>query len=323
MQCFGASLAFAVFAFAASAPAAVAQPFPTGPVRIISDSAAGSPPDAVLRAIATRLGQTWSQQMVVINMPGASGGIAARAAAAAAPDGYTLMMASSSSFVTMAGAAPNIPIEVPRDLAPVGMVTDQPMFITIAPQSGVKTLSALIQTAAANPGAISYATSGRGRQGHLTGEMLQQRANIKLVMVPYAGGPAQSMSDVLSGRVQILIDGGPSLVGLIKAGKLDVLAVGSKARLAAFPDVPTLDETVPGLIATGWQAIMAPVGTPPALINKINNDLKAALSSPELRDLLSSLGSIARPSSPDEATQFIQSQQREWAPVLNMLAQAP
>src|SRR3954464_10594791 len=182
-----------------------AQPYPSGPVKVISDSAPGSAPDAILRIVAERLSDAWGQQVVVINQPGAGGALAARAAAGAPPDGATLFMPVSSAFVTMKGAAPNIPIAVPADFAPISLIGEQPMFITIAPQRGIKTLPALIEAAKQKPGEISYAVSGRGRQSHLTGEMLQ-RAGIKLLMVPYSGGPAQALSDLMGERVQMLIE---------------------------------------------------------------------------------------------------------------------
>ena len=145
---------------------AEAQSYPAGPVRIISDSAPGSAPDAILRIVTERLSDAWGQQVVVMNQPGAGGALAARAAASAPPDGATLFMPVSSAFVTMKGAAPNIPIAVPGDFAPISLIGEQPMFITIAPQTGIKTLPALIEAAKQKPGEISYAVSGRGRQSH-------------------------------------------------------------------------------------------------------------------------------------------------------------
>ena len=205
-----------------------AQPYPSSPVKVISDSAPGSAPDAILRIVAERLSDAWGQQVVVMNQPGAGGALAARAAASAPPDGATLFMPVSSAFVTMKGAAPNIPIAVPVDFTPISLIGEQPMFITIAPQTGIKTLPALIEAARQKPGEISYAVSGRGRQSHLTGEMLQRRAGIKLLMVPYSGGPAQALSDLMGERVQMLIEGGTALIGAMQSGKLHALAVGSQ-----------------------------------------------------------------------------------------------
>src|ERR1041384_2315648 len=178
------SLLCVALALIGSAGDGNAQSYPAAPVKIISDSAPGSAPDVILRIVADRLSQTWRQQIVVMNQPGAGGSLAARAAAAAPPDGYTLFMAVSSVFVNMKGAEPNSPAEVPHDFLPISLIGEQPMFITIAPQTGIKTLPDLIAAAKQKPGQISYAISGRGRQSHLTGEMLQRRTGIKLLAVP-------------------------------------------------------------------------------------------------------------------------------------------
>ena len=299
-----------------------AQSYPSRPVKVVSDSAPGSAPDVIGRIVAERLSQTWGKQVVVINQPGAGGSLAARTAAGAEPDGSTLLMAVSSAFVTMKGAAPNIPIEVPRDFAPIGLVGEQPMFITIASQTGIKTLPALIEAAKQRPGEISYAVSGLGRQSHLTGEMLQRRTGIKLLMVPYSGGPTQALGDLIGGRVQMLIEGGTALVGAMQSGALQALAVGSQTRLAEFPDLPTAAETIPNFWSAGWLAMMAPKGTPDTIVRKVSDDLDIVLSNPEVRTKLAALGSYARPMSPQDTTQFIQTEQRTWGPLLEELARA-
>ena len=313
-------LSFILVALAAAGDRAEAQPYPSGPVKVISDSAPGSAPDVILRIVADRLGQVWGQQVVVLNQPGAGGSLAARAAAASAPDGTTLFMAVSSAFVTMKGAAPNIPIEVPRDFAPVSVIGEQPMFITIAPSTGIATLPALIEAAKQKPGEISYAVSGRGRQSHLTGEMLQRRTGIKLLMVPYSGGPAQALGDLFGGRVQMLIEGGTALIGAMQSGKLQGLAVGSATRLAEFPDLPAAAETIPNFTSAGWLAMVAPLGTPENIVRKVSDDLKTVLNNPEVRSKLAAVGSYARPTSPQETTKFIQNEQRIWGPVLDDLS---
>jgi len=300
-----------------------AQSYPSGPVKIISDSAPGSAPDVILRIVADQLGQHWSQQIVILNQPGAGGSLAARAATTAAPDGYTFFMAVSSTFVTMKGAAPNIPVQVPNDLQPVGLVSEQPMFITVSPQTNFHSLGDLIAAAKQKPGEVSYAVSGRGRQSHLTGELLERRTAIKLLMVPYSGGPAQAMSDLASGRVQVLIEGGTALLGPMQAGRLRGIAVGSESRLAEFPDLPAAAETVPGFRTAGWLALVAPLGTPGDIVRKVNADLRQVLSEGQVRTKLAALGSYTHPLSPDDTTAFIQSEQRTWGPILDDLARSP
>jgi tripartite-type tricarboxylate transporter receptor subunit TctC len=315
-------LSLVLVAAAALSHGAEAQSYPSGPVKVISDSAPGSAPDVILRIVADRLGQLWGQQIVVINQPGAGGAVAARAAAGATPDGYTLFVAVSSTFVTMKGAAPNIPAEVPKDFAAVSLMSQQPMFITIAPDTGIKTLPALIEAARQKPGEISYAVSGRGRQSHLTGEMIQRRTGIKLLMVPYSGGPAQAMGDIMGGRVQMLIEGGTALMGAMQSGKLHGLAVGSASRLTEFPDLPAAAETIPNFTSAGWLAMVAPLGTSEPVVRKVSDDLHTVLSSPEVRRKLAVLGSYTNPLSPQDTVKFIQAEQGTWTPLLEELAKS-
>ena len=178
------------------------------------------------------------------------------------------------------------------------------MFITIAPQTGIKTLPALIEAAKQKPGEISYAVSGRGRQSHLTGEMLQRRAGIKLLMVPYSGGPAQALGDLMGGRVQMLIEGGTALIGAMQSGKLHALAVGSQTRLAEFPDLPAAAETIPNFRSAGWLAMVAPAGTPED--DRAQGERRSQRRPQQSRGAgkLAAVGSYARPMSPQDTTQF-------------------
>ena len=175
-----------------------AQDYPTRPVKIITNSGPGSAIDVTLRIIADRLTQVWSQQVLAVNQSGGGGAIAARLASSAAPDGYTLFIPALSAFVALPGTAANLPIEVPRDFAPIGYLGGAPMFITAAPSLGVATLAELIELAKRRPGELAYGTNGPGRLTHLTGELLQRRTEIKLLMVPYSGGTPKSSTTVAS-----------------------------------------------------------------------------------------------------------------------------
>lgn len=225
---------------------AQAQPYPRKPVTIISDSGAGSTPDAVLRVIADRLSQMWGQQVLAVNHPGATGSIASRIAAASLPDGYTLYMPVLSTFVSLPGAAPNLPIQLPRDFTAIGFAAENPMFIVVTPSLGIKKLSDLIARAKAHPDEISCAVTSIGRLTHLTAELLHEQAGIKLLIVPYTGGPAHAISDVVSGRVGTVIEGHSGIAGAVQSGSVKAIAVASEKRLAEFPDVPTVAETIPG-----------------------------------------------------------------------------
>jgi tripartite-type tricarboxylate transporter receptor subunit TctC len=297
-----------------------AQDFPTRPVKIITDSAPGSAVDVILRVVADRLTQIWGQQVLPVNQPGAGGSIAARLAAGSPPDGYTLFIPALSTFVAPPGAAANLPIQVPRDFAPIGVMGGAPMFISAAPSLGAATLPDLIAIAKRRPGELIYGTNGRGRLTHLTGELLASRAGIKLLMVPYSGGTAQVLNDVLGGRVPLVIEAYSGIAGAIQAGTIKPLAVASPERMPDFPDLPTVAETLPGFAAAGWQAMVAPAGTPEPIVRKVSDDLAKALNHPAVKQRLTALGRYNRPMSPAEVTAFIHDEQQKWKPILEQIA---
>jgi putative tricarboxylic transport membrane protein len=299
---------------------AQAGQYPDKSVRIISDAAPGGAIDTNLRIIAEGLSQKWGQQVVIENRPGAGGAISATAAAESPPDGYTLYAPALSVFLTIPGKAPNLPLKLPRDFAPIGITAVQPMSIGINPKLGINTLPDLIAKAKKEPNSVSFAVTGVGRLTHLTGELLQIRANIKLQMVPYTGGSAQSMADVMAGRVALVIEGYAGLAGAYQSGELKALAVASEKRLPHLPNLPTVSETLPGFVSVGWQCVVAPVGTPDAVVHKVSDDLRAVLSQPEIKDKLAARGAYVRPSTPAEALAFVQGQQELWAPALQQVA---
>lgn len=309
------ALVVLTLALAAAMPAQ-ADDYPNKPIRIISDSAPGSAVDVTFRMVMDRLGKQLGQQVVAVAQPGASGAIAAHSASDAAPDGYTLFAPAISMFITLPGKAPNLPLIMPRDFLPVGSLLDQPMFICASAKSGLKTLPQLIARAKAQPGQIAFAATGIGRITHLTGLLLQSRAGIKLQVVPYTGGPAAALTDVIGGRVPLIIEGYSGLAGAIQAHTLNVLAVASRRRLSEFPDAPTVAETFPGFAAGGWQGIVAPLGTPAADIAKINAALKIVLAEPDLAKQLAKRGAYVDAMTPPEVTAFIDAQQKQWTPVL-------
>jgi tripartite-type tricarboxylate transporter receptor subunit TctC len=274
----------------------------------------------VARFMSEGLGRIWGQQVVTVNHPGAGGAIGARFASEAAGDGYTLYMPSLATFIAQPGAAPNLPLQVPRDFLPIGFTAENPMFFAVNPTLGVNTLAELIARAKSKPGEITYATTGVGRLTHLTGELLQMRADIKLLLVPYNGGPARAVSDVANGRVDFIIEGYSGIAGAIKSGLVKPIAVASAERLSDFPDLPTVAETIPGFAATGWQIMSAPKGTPDAIIRKISTDLRQVVDDPEIKRKLGQLGSYTRHMTAAEALAFVHNEQSTWRPVLEKIA---
>jgi tripartite-type tricarboxylate transporter receptor subunit TctC len=302
-------------------PQALAQDYPAKPVKFINQGGPGSGPDVICRIVADQLGRLWGQQIVVLNHPGAGGAIAARAAASAEPDGYTLYMPASTTYTVLPESQPNLPFNLDRDFAPVGFVSEQPMVITVPSSLGINSLQELIAEAKRRPGQILYAGTPRGQLPHLTGELFKSRAGIDMTFVPYPGA-AQSLQDVLGGRISVMIENLSVLSGLIRAGKLKALAVSSPQRLPNFPDLPTVAETVPGFAAMGWFVVMAPAGTPEPILRKLSQDLNNVLDRPEVRARFQDIGSFVRSMSPAEVTAYIQDEQRIWRPLVKQIGLA-
>jgi tripartite-type tricarboxylate transporter receptor subunit TctC len=300
--------------------AAQAEGYPGKPVRFISDSAPGSSPDVGLRILAEGLAQHWGQQTVVVNQPGASGAISARVAAEATPDGYTLYAPALSTFLTLPGRAPNLPLILPRDFIPIGFTFDQPMSVGVSPTLGVNTLPELIALAKTKPGQITYSVAGVGRLTHLTGELLQIRGDIKLQVIPYTGGAAQALSDIVAGRISMIVEGYAGMAGIYQAGTLKALAVGSAQRLPEAPQIPTIAETFPGFVAAGWLVIVAPNGTPEAIVRKVSADLRQVLTKPDMISRLSARGSYPRVMTAAETEAFVRDQQQLWKPAMERIA---
>ncbi len=311
------ALIAAALAVTLSTTAARADDFPNRPIRLISDSAPGSAIDVTMRIIADGLSHTIGQQAVLINQPGAGGAIAVHAASAATPDGYTLGMLALSDFVTLPGTADNLPVMLPRDFVPVGSLGGAPMFITAAPWLQVKTLPEFIALAKERPGELAYGTNGPGRLTHLTGELLQARAGIKLLMVPYSGGTAQVLNDMMGKRIALALDSYSGIAGAVEAGNAIPLAVASTKRMALLPNLPTVAETLPGYESGGWQILVAPVGTPDAIVQKVNAALIKAMENPDVDKRLERLGRDHPPMSPAETLAFVQAEQAKWAPILS------
>jgi tripartite-type tricarboxylate transporter receptor subunit TctC len=299
---------------------AQAQGYPDKTVQIIADSSAGSTPDVALRFVAEQLTKLWGQQVIVVNKPGAGGSVAARAAADAAPDGYTLYQPVLSTFVSLHPAAPNVPLHVPKDFLPIGFVAENPMFIAVSPTLKINSLKELIERAKQHPGEISYATTGIGRLTHLAGELLQHEAKIKLQVVPYTGGPSHAVSDVATGRVGMIIEGYSGIAGAARSGSIKLMATAAAKRLPEFPDVPAVSETIPDFVATGWAILVAPLGTPKAIVDMVSADLFKVTQQPELGAKLAKLGSYTRPMLAADATAFVHKQQSVWDPVLADIA---
>lgn len=298
--------------------AARAQTYPERPVKLVTQGAAGSGPDVIGRIVADHLSRLWRQQIVIINQPGAGGSAAARTAAAAAADGYTLYMAATSTFLIMPEIFPNLPIDLDRDFVRIGLMGEQPMVFGVTPTLGVATLPELVALSKRRPGELLYAANSRGTFPHLTVERLRKETGADLTFVPYPGAAA-GLQDLMGGRISMIVESIGALAGAMQGGSIKVLAVASAKRLPNFPNLPTAAETVPGLEAMGWFALMAPAGTPEPIVRQVNKDLLTVLDLPELRKSFQDLGTFVRPMSPDQTTQFIHNEQQVWRPIVRSL----
>jgi tripartite-type tricarboxylate transporter receptor subunit TctC len=299
-----------------------AEGFPSRPVKIIVQAAVGNGPDALARIIADRLAALWGQRVLIINRPGGGGIIAAAAAASAEPDGYTLYMPSASTFLVLPSSHANLPFNLERDFAPIGLIGQSPMMIAVAPSLGIKSLPELIARAKQSPGKILYAALGRGTLPHLTSELFQRRAGVSLTYIPYSGTP-QVLLDIMGGRIAVVFDGVGALSGALESGDVKALAVTSPRRLAHMPDVPTVSETLPDFAALGWYPLLAPAATPDDIVQKVSTDLRAVLGEPGLQEKLGLFGTTVRPMSPAEVSDFIRSEQEKWKPLLNEVGVNP
>lgn len=294
--------------------------YPNKPIRIITHSAAGGAPDALLRVVADRMTKHLGQQVIVLNQPGAGGAVAARAGAAATPDGYTLYMPAASAFVTLAGLQPNLPLQLPRDFKPIGFIGEQPMFLTVPPSLGISSLAEFIAQAKKQSGKLSYAATGRGTMTHLTGELLRARANIDVLAVPYTGGAPQALNDALGGRLSMVIEGLAALAGPIESGAMKAIATGAPKRLPNFPSLAAAAETLPGFNARGWVVLVAPNGTPDAAIAKVSDALRKAVTDQELQKKVMITGNYLIPMSPAETMAYVEAEQTMWKPILEAIS---
>ena len=211
-------------------------------------------------------------------------------------------------------------VYINRDFAAIGFVLQQPIFIAASPKTGINSIAELIARAKAKPNELSYASTGRGRLTHLTMELLQARAGVQLRLVPYAGGPAQAMGDVVADRVDFVLDAYAGLAGATQGGMINMLASTSSQRLPGMENLPTVAETIPDFFVGAWNVMLAPLGTPDAIIRKVNADLRSAVENKEVSAKFAANGAYTRYMTPEETIAFTQSQQKTWRPILEKVA---
>ena len=298
-------------------PAAAQAPaYPTKPIRLVVPFPPGGATDILARNVAQKLSETWGQSVVVDNRPGAGGNIGSELVAKAAPDGYTLEMGTVGTHAINASLYSKMPYDHVKDFAPIILVAGVPNVLVVNPSVPVNSVQELIAYAKANPGKLKFASSGPGTSIHLSGELFKVMAGVQMTHVPYKGS-APALQDLLGGQVQLMFDNLPPSLPQIKAGKLHALAVTSLTRAPALPDVPTIAESgLPGFEASSWFGILAPAGTPPAIIAKVNAEVAKWLASPEGKDKLVAIGANAGGGSPEDFARHIQVETAKWAKVV-------
>jgi tripartite-type tricarboxylate transporter receptor subunit TctC len=304
-------------AFAAilcSATTGLTASYPERQIEIITQAATGSGPDVIGRIVAEQLSQLWRQPVVIINRPGADGMIAAQAAVAAAPDGYTLYLPNGSAFFSLPATHEGLPVDLQRDLTPIGMIGLQPMVISVSRMFGITNLGALLSYAKSHEGDLFYAGGLRGGLPDLVGAMLNIRLGTNFTYVHYLG-TAKALPDVIAGRIPLIVDGIAALSSAASDGSIVPLAVASANRLPDYPNLATVAETIPGFEAVGWFPLMAPAGLAADIQATLNRDLNNVLGQPELQSRLAKLGTYVRQMSPAELASYIRKQQELWEPI--------
>jgi tripartite-type tricarboxylate transporter receptor subunit TctC len=292
------------------------QQYPVRPVRYICPFPAGDGVDLITRIVAGALGETWGQQVIVDNRPGAGGTIGTDMAAKAAPDGYTVLMGVTATLAISPALYTKLPYDNARDFAPVSMIGTAPNVLVVHPSAPPKSVSEFIAYAKANPRKINYGSAGVGTTLHLSMEMFRSMTGIDVVHVPYKGG-APALTDLLGGNVMAMFGAQPLLLPHIKAGKVRALAVSTAARSALLPDVPAVAESgLTGFDVTAWYAMLAPAGVPAPILGKLNTDLVKVLTEPDVRRRFTENGVEAAASTPEQLAAFVKSEEFKWSKVV-------
>jgi tripartite-type tricarboxylate transporter receptor subunit TctC len=302
-------------AVAFAATPAFAQTYPVKPVRMIVPYAAGGGADIVGRLIAQRLGDGWGQTVVIDNRPGASGNIGTEIVARAPADGYTLLLVGPNHTVN-SSLYSKIAFDPVKDFAPVSLVTSAPYLLLVNPGIGVTTVKELIALAKSKPGKVLYASAGNGTAGHLGMELIKTMAGIDMVHIPYKGSPP-ALTDLIAGQVSAAFDNVLSAAPHVKAGRLRAIAVSTRTRSGAVPEVPTVAESgLPGFEVAVWQGILVPAGTPKSIVDALHAAIVAALARPDMKERMAANSAEIIGNTPAEFAAFIKSDLVKWAKVV-------
>lgn len=291
---------------------AAGQGYPTRPVRIIVPQAAGGGVDIMARSVAQKLTESWGQQVIVDNRPGANGIIGIEAVAKAKPDGYTLSAAFTSVLTINPHVYKSLPYDTFRDFAPISQTVTNTMVLIVHPSLPARSVKELVALGRSRPGQLNYGSFGVGNLTHLAGELLRVEAGLNMLHVPYKG-ETPALTELIGGQVALLFAVSSAAAPHIRAGRARLLATAGEKRATAWPDTSTMIEAgFPKVVVTGWNGFLAPAGTPQEMIQKIYRDSARHLSAPELRDRLSALGAEPAGTTPEQFAAFLRSETEKW-----------
>jgi tripartite-type tricarboxylate transporter receptor subunit TctC len=314
MSIFKAVSASAMLAAVACAPA-VAQTYPSKPIRIVVPYPPGGSGTIVARILGDKLNQAWGQQILVDSRPGASGMIGAEMVAKAPPDGYTLLAGYTSEVAINVSLFPKMAYDPVKDFAPIALTGVIPMILLVHPSVPAKSVKELMALARSRPGEMTYGSAGAGSPAHLAHELLNRSTNVKMVHVPYKGA-APALVDLLGGHVFTYFSGMPPAMPHVRAGKLRGLAVSTAKRSAAAPDIPAVAESVPGFDVPTWFSLLAPAGTPSDIVAKLNAETVRSLNDPAVKPKLAALGAETSAMNADQVAAFIRKEIDKYARVV-------
>jgi len=302
---------------------ALAQQYPSRPVRFVVPFAPGGSTDTLARTIGVKLADALGQQVVVDNRPGANGDIGMMIVAKAPPDGHTILLGYIANLAIAPSLYAKLPFDPVKDYAPITQIATSPNVLTAHPSVPAKGLQELIALAKAKPGAVNFASTGVASVGHLTGELLNNLAGMKMTHVPYKGG-GQAIIDLLGGHVQVMFSGFSAAMPHIKSGKIRALAVTGVKRSPALADVPTIAEQgFPGVEATAWYGVLAPAGTPKPVVTRLHDETVRILKLPDVSQRLDALGFEIVGSTPEQFGAYIKSEIRKWEKVVKASGAKP
>ena len=294
-----------------------AAAYPVKPIRYIVAFPAGGTTDLLGRIIGQKFTEAWGQPVIMDNRAGAAGSVGSEAAAKAPPDGYTLLGGTISSHAINTSIYSKMAYHPLKDFAPITRIATVPNVLVVHPSLPVKTVKEFVALAKTRPGQLRFASAGSGTSQHLSGELFNMLTGAKMIHVPYKGGNF-AMTDLIGGQIELAFENAPNCVPHVKTGRLKAIGVTTLTRAQALPDTPPINDSVPGFEVGSWQGLFAPAGVPPAIINKLNTEVRRILALEDVRSRVSGLGAEVATTTPEQFVEFIRAEIAKWEKVVKV-----